>query len=347
MAAIFVAALTVCSRPAEACDAQESVEQCYSPSAEKFCRSFGEARCAVVDCDDSVAVGQELLERCIQVKSRLNVAKGMLANLTGTEEGRWYLDEISKYEQTVDALIRKYSVSLQAANQHGGIKLAIGASQVCVGSQCADRDGDLVPDSVDACPDVRGAPSENPKLNGCPRGLVRVSEDKLSFDHLRVYFAVDKAILLPSSLPALQEATEALKAAPQIEKVSIDVHTDNVGDAAKNRKLSEQRANSIKKWMVQHGIQDSRIETHGFGGERPIHENRTAVGRASNRRVELRVVAVASAPTIAKERQSVPDAKPNVHHEAPVLPDLGMPDIREVGHSKKLGPAGPPWIHGR
>ena len=68
--------------------------------------------------------------------------------------------------------------------------------------------------------------------------------------------------------------------------MSIEGHTDNRGDPAMNMKLSDGRAASVKTWLEQHGVEQGRLESHGYGLEKPIADNNTNEGRAANRRVE-------------------------------------------------------------
>ena len=82
------------------------------------------------------------------------------------------------------------------------------------------------------------------------------------------------------------EAVSILKKNPAI-KVEIDGHTDNVGPATYNMKLSERRANSIMKYFVDHGVNAERLTIKGFGLTKPAAGNDTKEGRAKNRRVEL------------------------------------------------------------
>ena len=79
---------------------------------------------------------------------------------------------------------------------------------------------------------------------------------------------------------------KGLKAYPTAE-VAIYGHTDNVGGAKYNMKLSVGRANSVKQYLVTKGIEPSRIVTRGFGYTKPIADNATAEGRAKNRRIEF------------------------------------------------------------
>lgn len=70
-------------------------------------------------------------------------------------------------------------------------------------------------------------------------------------------------------------------------RITVEGHTDNVGNAAANKELSRKRADSVRAWLVSQGIDASRIETAGFGDSKPAADNTTAEGRQQNRRVEL------------------------------------------------------------
>jgi outer membrane protein OmpA-like peptidoglycan-associated protein len=71
--------------------------------------------------------------------------------------------------------------------------------------------------------------------------------------------------------------------------VRIEGHTDNVGKAAMNKKLSKERAQSVMAWLVMHGISTARVSAQGFGMDRPIDDNATEAGRKNNRRVEFHI----------------------------------------------------------
>jgi outer membrane protein OmpA-like peptidoglycan-associated protein len=88
----------------------------------------------------------------------------------------------------------------------------------------------------------------------------------------------------------LQEIANLLKSNQGIKKMSINGHTDNRGGADMNKKLSQGRAESVVKWLTQHGVEGTRLEAHGFGLEQPIEDNNTDAGRAANRRVEFKIV---------------------------------------------------------
>jgi OmpA-OmpF porin, OOP family len=73
-------------------------------------------------------------------------------------------------------------------------------------------------------------------------------------------------------------------------RIRISGHTDNKGKAAKNQKLSEDRANAVKDYLVSKGIESSRVETRGVGPDEPIADNKTNAGRTQNRRIEFELL---------------------------------------------------------
>lgn len=151
-----------------------------------------------------------------------------------------------------------------------------------------DRDQDSVPDASDACPDQPGAPDAQPARNGCP-GAVVVRACALDIAH-PVYFATDRDIILRASDDVLEAVANALRLAPQIKHVSVEGHTDSMGGRAHNLDLSARRARSVVDWLVAHGVEGARLESRGFGPDRPIAENRSAAGREKNRRVDFRIL---------------------------------------------------------
>jgi outer membrane protein OmpA-like peptidoglycan-associated protein len=84
----------------------------------------------------------------------------------------------------------------------------------------------------------------------------------------------------------LETVYNSLEAYPNV-KVEIDGHTDNEGSGDYNRVLSEERAKTVMKYLINRGISADRLSAKGYGKERPVASNNTAEGRAKNRRVEL------------------------------------------------------------
>jgi outer membrane protein OmpA-like peptidoglycan-associated protein len=110
--------------------------------------------------------------------------------------------------------------------------------------------------------------------------------EKDGYVALDVHFRTDSAEILAESGTLLDRAAEALKA-HENWKISVEGHTDNTGQPAHNKTLSEQRARSVAAALQQRGIAAARLKSAGFGAERPVADNRTEDGKAKNRRVEL------------------------------------------------------------
>jgi len=105
-----------------------------------------------------------------------------------------------------------------------------------------------------------------------------------------VYFDVNKTNISPTAAKALDRNGDILKKNPEI-KVEIGGHTDSGGPEKVNQKISEKRALSVKKYLMdKFGIEENRLVVKGYGSTRPIADNKTEEGRAKNRRVELRVL---------------------------------------------------------
>jgi OmpA-OmpF porin, OOP family len=151
----------------------------------------------------------------------------------------------------------------------------------------ADKDG--IPDAKDACPKEPGEPSDDPKKNGCPQFIRRITGSSEIQILKQVQFATGKATILPKSYPILDEVVRLLKVNIDILHLDVEGHTDNRGSDDLNEKLSNDRANSVMKYLVEHGIAANRLAAAGFGPRRPIADNNTADGRQKNRRVEFHI----------------------------------------------------------
>jgi outer membrane protein OmpA-like peptidoglycan-associated protein len=151
-----------------------------------------------------------------------------------------------------------------------------------------DTDGDGILDTEDFCPKEPGKRSSEPNRNGCPENISREGGTIRTFR--QVQFAFGSATILPESFPMLQEIVNLLKANPGIKRLAVEGHTDNKGSATLNKNLSQNRANSVMKWLVDHGIEAPRLEAHGYGMEKPVADNKTDEGRAQNRRVEFKIL---------------------------------------------------------
>lgn len=104
-----------------------------------------------------------------------------------------------------------------------------------------------------------------------------------------VQFEIGSANLTADAQITLDEVADAMKAAPLV-KVEIHGHTDNTGSLELNNRLSLQRAESVKKYLVGKGVDENRLNTKGFGPSKPIATNDTPEGRTENRRIEFVIV---------------------------------------------------------
>jgi outer membrane protein OmpA-like peptidoglycan-associated protein len=110
--------------------------------------------------------------------------------------------------------------------------------------------------------------------------------NKQGFIALYINFDIGKWDLKGDGVATVKEIAAMLKAAPAL-KIAVEGHTDNVGGAAANKALSDNRAKSVMNAIVAAGIDAKRLSAAGFGQERPVADNRSEEGRAKNRRVEL------------------------------------------------------------
>jgi outer membrane protein OmpA-like peptidoglycan-associated protein len=144
-----------------------------------------------------------------------------------------------------------------------------------------DTDGDGVTDDKDRCPHTPAGVKVDEE--GCQ---VLFEKTKKSLILEGVNFATGKADLTPESQAILDGVAESLVANEEI-KVQVGGHTDNTGSAAVNKRLSAARAESVRQYLVSKGVAAGRLTAAGFGPSKPIASNKTAAGRAQNRRVEL------------------------------------------------------------
>jgi len=142
----------------------------------------------------------------------------------------------------------------------------------------ADSDGDGVPDDVDKCPD---SPTDKPvDADGCT--IVSVVLKNVQFES-------NSSDLTAGSSESLDKVVNAMNEYDQL-RIEIQAHTDNMGEAAYNLSLSEKRANSVRDYLIAKGVAANRMEVKGYGETQPIADNSTRDGRATNRRVELKII---------------------------------------------------------
>jgi OOP family OmpA-OmpF porin len=159
-----------------------------------------------------------------------------------------------------------------------------------------DTDGDGIPDFLDKClgtpigvaVDKDGCPMAalvQPKAAPAATPMEKAIEEKGRVT-LKVLFDFNKAVVKNQYHNEIGNLAEVMKKRPEL-KILIEGHTDSVGDAKYNEKLSQRRADAIRKYLVEKfGIDGSRLTAKGFGESRPVASNDTKDGREKNRRVE-------------------------------------------------------------
>jgi len=151
------------------------------------------------------------------------------------------------------------------------------------GCPIPDTDNDGVNDEEDRCPTVAGV-KEN---QGCPLVKEEIVK-KVAGEAKNIFFATGSSKLLPKSFKSLNEVAKVLKADADL-KLDIEGNTDNTGKPEKNQVLSESRAKAVLDYLTtKGGVDASKLTAVGFGDTKPIASNKTAAGRAKNRRVELK-----------------------------------------------------------
>ena len=103
------------------------------------------------------------------------------------------------------------------------------------------------------------------------------------------FFDLDKSVLKPEGKGKLDDLVSKVKDI-NLEVIIAVGHTDSVGSDAYNQKLSVRRSEAVKAYLVSKGIEKNRVYTEGKGEKQPVADNKTAEGRAKNRRVEIEVV---------------------------------------------------------
>jgi OmpA-OmpF porin, OOP family len=175
-----------------------------------------------------------------------------------------------------------------------------------------DSDKDGVPDCMDKCPntpkgcivDKDGCPIDSDKdgvidcMDKCPNTPAGVTVDKDGCMHekitinLNVEFDTDKTVIKEQYLDGIRKVADFMKEFPKTT-AAIEGHTDNVGTAAYNERLSKNRANSVREYLIKNfGIKASRLTAAGYGLTKPIASNDTEEGRQKNRRVEAVLQAI-------------------------------------------------------
>ena len=147
---------------------------------------------------------------------------------------------------------------------------------------CPDTDGDGVADNEDHCPTVKGTINNK----GCAE---MAKEDILRINVIasKIYFETNSDKLKLISNSQLDDLATILQRYDGVN-LTVEGHTDSDGDDAYNQELSQKRTNTVKNYLISKGVSESRLTAIGYGESQPVATNKTAAGKAKNRRVELK-----------------------------------------------------------
>lgn len=202
-----------------------------------------------------------VLDRAYMVPEEFNQTEAVIAKAEQSEGAKYCPEKIAGAKD----LGRQAAETYWACNNVEAMNLLAQARQMAV--------------DAEACgpPPVVEAPAPPPAAPAPPEKLCMT---------LDVQFDFNKAEVKDQYLPAIEEAVTFMKDNPEATAV-IEGHTDNVGKYEYNIKLSDRRAENVKKVMVEkYGIDETRLTTKGYGYTKPIASNKTAEGRQKNRRVD-------------------------------------------------------------
>ena len=177
---------------------------------------------------------------------------------------------------------------------YGALLVGGTAAAYCWVHGDGDEDGDGVLDSRDKCP---GTPKGvRVDANGCPppapapmaEEVAVVQEETIVIRD--VHFQFNKATLTSSDKQVLDKIATRLKAEAPTAQLTVTGHTDSVGSDAYNQKLSDKRAHSVVEYLIGQGVPRSNfVSVVGAGESQPVADNKTADGRAQNRRTEIKI----------------------------------------------------------
>jgi len=196
----------------------------------------------------------------------------------------WVNPVAMMYDELYDAALRQEVEALKGR---------VGNVENAVNDLKKDSDGDGVADQFDKCPntpagtvvDGSGCPIVFPKIDTSL--FVRKPVAGAATAYSNIQFEFDSSVLRTSSYPVL-DATSADLRTDAGKKVELDGYASSEGTAAHNLRLSKDRANSVKTYLVNSGVDSKRIKVKGFGETHPIADNSTEEGRVLNRRVEFK-----------------------------------------------------------
>jgi len=235
--------------------------------------------------DEAFLIIQNNSSLCVDIQVQTNVLESDKSN---QELGKFWGQNIKSY-LTAKGIPdeRLWVTGLSAKKAKSSSKSFTPVTQVIFNpvSCTRDRDGDGVYDAVDRCPDTpKGLKVDE---YGCPH--MKKKEVSIKLD---INFDSNKADIKPKFFNHIQKVALFMKTYPY-SKATIEAHTDSSGDSAYNLKLSQKRADNVRKYLIDNfQIPKERIIAIGYGEARPIYDNKTLNGRKKNRRATAIIKAI-------------------------------------------------------
>jgi OOP family OmpA-OmpF porin len=180
-------------------------------------------------------------------------------------------------------------------NGNGNIPVKNGTGELCwrdgtwtPATALAECDGALKPAPMAPPPMAPPKAATPPAPPAPPPVAIAATSEKVTFA-ADAFFDFDKSVLKPEGKAKLDDLVDKMKGI-NLEVIIAVGHTDSIGTDAYNQKLSVRRAEAVKAYLVSKNIEKNRVYTEGKGEKQPVADNKTAEGRAKNRRVEIEVV---------------------------------------------------------
>lgn len=217
-------------------------------------------------------------------------SRPQMANSTAADAIR--VTYIAREKLLKDSLQGQQSKLYQAKIKSDKLQNDLNATNATLEKYTRDSDGDGVADIFDKCPNTPAGTKVD--SSGCPiivrkpyvKVVITAQDKQIAYDAARyLVFNGKTATINDSSFTTLDKLAQLLTNKNLILK--LDGYTDNRGNPNVNRKLSKDRADAVKTYLVKKGVNASRIEAFGYGSAEPVASNKTAEGRALNRRVEF------------------------------------------------------------
>ena len=195
-------------------------------------------------------------------------------NTEGGKQAYSFYQVVKNYENA----LAKYSVKrIYLASQYATLFCKSGAKSIWIGIESASDVAESYTLTIVEIEEMKQDIQASSMLEAL---------NKDGFIALDILFETGKSNIQKESLPIVDQIFELMNGNANL-KISVEGHTDNVGDAVSNKKLSNDRAKAVMDALIAKGINKSRLSSIGWGQEKPVSDNRTDEGRAKNRRVEI------------------------------------------------------------